>query len=41
MWDSKIEDCGKNCEDLNRNMSEKVNKECGFELRKVRYRDFI
>lgn len=41
MWDSKIEECSKNCEDINRNMSDKVNKECGFELKTVRYRDFV
>lgn len=45
MWDAEVdsvkkEDCCK-LDEINRISGEKVAKECGFELKKVRYSDFF
>jgi Mitochondrial carrier protein len=45
MWDAEVDsvkkdDCCK-IDEINKNNKDKVTKECGFELKKVRYRDFF
>ena len=45
MWDSQVEQHkyseNKVLEEINKSKADKITKECGFELKKVRYRDFL
>ena len=45
MWDSQVEQHKysehKVLDDINKSKADKITKECGFELKKVRYRDFL